>query len=176
MNMSCNIIYWLGCMVFSAGLADIPVKTQSEPNQVCISITVAQADPNVIVVNGDPNNLMLGIKRALPQLAKQSQSPIPGTLAMNWLYQGKEPPKPQIGNEKITFETEIRPWRYYCYDDNWPYYRPWACSYQYWDRYRNNFNTYPVNYAAVRMNLDASISFEFGGYTPYDLAGPYYKP
>ncbi len=174
--MSCNIIYWLGCMVFSAGLADISAHAQSEPNEVRVAIAVPKADPNALAAIEDPNDLLLNVKQAQPEFAKQSQLPIPGTLAMNWLYQGKEPPKPQVGNEKVTFETEIRPWRYYCYDDNWPYYRPWACSYQYWDRYRNNFNTYPVNYAAVRMNLDASISFEFGGYTPYDLAGPYYKP
>ncbi|MBN2511599.1 MAG: hypothetical protein JXB18_01550, partial [Sedimentisphaerales bacterium] len=101
---------------------------------------------------------------------------IPGTLAMNWLYQGKEPPKPQVGNEKVTFETKIRPWPYDCYGNDWPFYRPWLYSYDYWERYRRNFNTYPFNYASVRMTLDASVYFEFGGYTPYDLAGPYYKP
>jgi len=174
--MNCTMMYLLGCMVFSAGLADIPDKAQSEPNQVRVAMAAPKADPNAISVEKDPNSLLLNLKQAQPEFAKQTQSPIPGTLAMNWLYQGKEPPKPQVGNEKVTFETKIRPWPYYCYDNDWLSYRPWLYSYEYWEQYRNNFNTYPVNHAAVRMTLDASISFEFGGYTPYDLAGPYYKP
>lgn len=163
----------LGCMVFSAGLADTPVRAQSEPNQVGVGIEATKADPNMLSVKKDPNTLLLYIYQYQPKFTKQTPSPVPGTLAMNWLYQGKEPPKPQIGNEKVVIEMDIRPWSYY---ENWLFCRPWLYNYDYWERYRNNVNPYSINRAAVRINLDTTMSFEFGGYTPYDLTGPYYKP
>ncbi|MEN6309494.1 MAG: hypothetical protein ABFD91_17240 [Anaerohalosphaeraceae bacterium] len=154
----------------------MPAKAQSEPNQVWTTGAVPKTDPNMLIEKEDPNTPVQVMQKSDPKSAKQTQSPISGTLALNWLYQGKEPPKPQVGNEKVTFTTEIRPWPYYCYDNDWLFYRPWLNSYEYWSRYRDNFNAYPINHAAVRMDLDASVSFEFGGYTPYDLAGPYYRP
>ncbi len=134
------------------------------------------ADPNTTA--SDPDMLAFESVSSCPDpnTSSTSNNPIPGTLALNWLYQGKKPPTPLVGQENISFHTAVYPWPYYAYDRDGHFaapwlYRPWD-GYDYWRWYRDDF-TYPINYAEVQIKLDAQTSLHFGSYF---LSDPLFKP
>jgi hypothetical protein len=130
------------------------------------------ADPNHNQVVSDPN---LSPTKLLPctadpnAAAVSEANSISGTLALNWLYQGKQPPTPVVGREKVSFRTGVHPWPYY-YDRGRSFASssaPWLChprdESDYWNAAGKDF-TYPLNYAEVQMMLDTKTSLCFGAY------------
>jgi hypothetical protein len=142
---------------------------------VCYALS---ADPNLAA--SDPNRSAFGSTFSHPD--PNTSGTLPGTLAMNWLYQSKKPPEPLVGQENITFRTEVYPWPYIGFErdnyfaDPW-FYHPWY-RYDYWRYYRNtpwrpygdyhgrwwyrDDYTYPLNHVEVQMKLDADTSLHFG--------------
>jgi hypothetical protein len=143
-----------------------PNQTQFNPNSAFKQV-VSRPDPNISLVKllpsvADPN-----------AAAVAKTNTITGTLALNWLYQGKTPPAPLVGQEKVSFRTEVHPWPYYSYDHDRPFaaplcYRPWN-EYDCGRGYGNEF-TYPLNYAEVQMILNTQTTLRFGAYFLSDPA------
>jgi hypothetical protein len=149
----------LGQGALYADLAD-PNLNQFDPN----------AKTSLFYPSPDPNTTSLAAAK-----------PIAGTLAMNWLYQGKKPPQPLVGQEDVTFRTEIYPWPYIGYNRynsfaGPGFYNPWARP-GYWRYYSNDYwkhcrdlsswrhldaFTYPLHTVEVQMKLNENTSFNFG--------------
>lgn len=139
------------------------------------------SDPNMAPV--EPNIMSFLLFEPDPNTASSMPMPqsIPGTLAANWLFQGKKPPQPLVGQEDVTFRTEIYPWPYIGYHrdnfENWPwFYHPWY-RYGYWRYYSNDYRryyrhgygwwnwdayTYPLNYVEVQKKINDDISIHIG--------------
>ncbi len=147
----------LGQRGVCADLAD-PNLAESGPNTAAF-LTSSYPDPNAA---------------SLP-----TAKPIAGTLGLNWLYQGKKPPQPLVGQEDVTFRIERYPWPYTgyflehgCFAGPWIY-APWHrydywryYSNDYWRRYRDysglgyhNAYTYPLNYVNMEMKVNENTSF-----------------
>ena len=143
-------------------------------------------DPNLGVP--EPNNMALVSLNSDPNsVALPNPKSIPGTLAMNWLFQGKKPPEPLVGQEDVTFRTEVYPWPYIGYHDDefgsWPwFYHPWY-RYGYWRYYSNDYwryyrhrhgwwdwdaYTYPLNYVEVEKKINDNLSIHIGASYFYD--------
>jgi hypothetical protein len=170
-----SMVFWgliLGQGVFCAHWAD-PNLVKSDPNTPAF---MAQSDPNTTAM-------------------MSNEKPLAGTLGMNWLYQGKQPPQPLVGQENVTFRIERYPWPYtdcfqhdyfaspWCYNpwyrnDYWRYY-----SNDYWNRCKdysgwwyNNAYTYPLNYVEIQMQLDSNTSLHFGASFLSDPLGDHFRP
>jgi len=159
-----------GQRVFCAHLTD-PNLTKSDPN-----ITA-------FITSFDPNTASLAAAK-----------PLAGKLGMNWLYQGKQPPRPLVGQENVAFRIERYPWPYTGYFGEHSYwdqdycagpwfYAPWYrqdywryCSNDYWRHCRdyhdgwwyNDAYTYPLNYVEMQIKLNENTSFNLGVSFPSD--------
>jgi hypothetical protein len=147
-----------------------PNQTQFNPDSA-FGQAASHPDPNTSLVK------LLSLVTADPNTAAIAKTDaITGTLALNWLYQGKIPPAPLVGQEKVSFRTEVYPWPYYSCDRDRPFaaplcYRPWN-MYDCGRGYGNEF-TYPLNYAGIQMILNTQTSLRFGAYF---LSDPISKP
>jgi hypothetical protein len=156
-----------------ATLSTDPNQTQFNPDSA-FEQAASRPDPNISLVEllpsvADPN-----------AAAVVKTNVITGTLALNWLYQGKTPPAPLVGQEKVSFRTEVHPWPYYDYDRNRPFASSSAAPWihhprdesDYWKAAGKDF-TYPLNYAEVQMKLNAQTTLNLG---VYFLSDPISKP
>jgi hypothetical protein len=148
-------------------------------NARCASL----ADPNLAASEPNSMTLISSSSRPDPNAASASaQKPVAGTLAMNWLYQGKKPPQPLAGQEDVTFRIERCPWPYtgYYQHDYFAgpgFYAPWY-RHDYWRYYSNDYGrhhpnhhdgwwyndayTYPLNYVEMQIKLNENTSFNLG--------------
>ncbi|MBM4103632.1 MAG: hypothetical protein FJ263_06205 [Planctomycetes bacterium] len=139
-----------------ATISTDPNQTICDPNMSLVKLLPSVTDPNTAAVT--------------------KTNAITGTLALNWLYQGKTPPTPLVGQKKVSFRTEVHPWPYYSYGRDRPFaaplcYRPWN-EYDCENGYGDEF-TYPLHYAEVQMILNTQTTLRFGAYF---LSDPLSKP
>jgi hypothetical protein len=146
---------------------------QVRPRASLADPNLAKSDPNTtaFITPSDPNTTAMSVPK-----------PLAGTLGMNWLYQGKKPPQPLVGQEDVTFRIERYPWPYIGYnrDNNFAgpwFYDPWY-GHGYWRYYSNDYwrhhpdhhdgwwyndaYTYPLNYVQMQIKLNENTSFNLG--------------
>jgi hypothetical protein len=132
------------------------------------------ADPNL--VKSEPNTPAFIVHPDPNTTAMPDTKPLAGTLGMGWLYQGKQPPQPLVGQEDVTFRIERYPWPYTGYFAGPGFYNPWT-RHDYWRYYSNDYlrhrsdysgwwynnaYSYPLNYVEIQTQLNSNTSFHFG--------------
>lgn len=138
-----------------------PHKPVVEPNKPAVLVLTplqpAQPDPNSVQpVAVDP--------QVVHRIQTQSLSSL---AASKWITQGQPAPVDIPSKEKISVTAHTCYHPYGIYDRDWCW-DHWGCrnqDYAYPYRYPAERDFY--NHNAVQMNLDASVSFEFGYWTLY---------